>query len=225
MLLCLQNSIWSKLYFFPVVMYRGESWSINKAECQRIDAFELWCQILMQATGSTTGAPETCLWFHTLILHFWKKKSLLGTHAISLFFTPRSRPRLHSLLRLFSWWLARRGFEPLLVRLKSLSFSQTPGPGNSLAQRGSGHQDAARPNRLATSTLLQGREQVCASLVSSWSSTQWWAHGDVGCGALVIFWGAGDSDEMDNRLFTRSRHQNHLEGLRSQTAGPTLRLR
>ena len=29
--------------FLPVVMYRCESWSIKKAECQRIDAFELWC--------------------------------------------------------------------------------------------------------------------------------------------------------------------------------------
>ena len=28
---------------FPVVMYGFESWSIKKAECQRIDAFELWC--------------------------------------------------------------------------------------------------------------------------------------------------------------------------------------
>ena len=28
---------------FPIVMYGGESWTINKAECQRIDAFELWC--------------------------------------------------------------------------------------------------------------------------------------------------------------------------------------
>ena len=28
---------------FPVVMYGGESWTIQKAECQRIDAFELWC--------------------------------------------------------------------------------------------------------------------------------------------------------------------------------------
>ena len=28
---------------FPVVMYRYESWTIKKAECQRIDAFELWC--------------------------------------------------------------------------------------------------------------------------------------------------------------------------------------
>ena len=29
--------------FFPVVMYGCESWTIKKAECQRIDAFELWC--------------------------------------------------------------------------------------------------------------------------------------------------------------------------------------
>jgi len=28
---------------FPVVMYGCESWSIKKAECRRIDAFELWC--------------------------------------------------------------------------------------------------------------------------------------------------------------------------------------
>ena len=27
----------------PVVMYECESWTIKKAECQRIDAFELWC--------------------------------------------------------------------------------------------------------------------------------------------------------------------------------------
>ena len=28
---------------FPVVMYGCESWTIKKAECQRMDAFELWC--------------------------------------------------------------------------------------------------------------------------------------------------------------------------------------
>ena len=28
---------------FPTVMYECESWTIKKAECQRIDAFELWC--------------------------------------------------------------------------------------------------------------------------------------------------------------------------------------
>ena len=32
-----------KAMLFPVVMYRCESWIIKKAECRRIDAFELWC--------------------------------------------------------------------------------------------------------------------------------------------------------------------------------------
>ena len=32
-----------KAMVFPVVMYRRESWTIKKAECQRIDVFELWC--------------------------------------------------------------------------------------------------------------------------------------------------------------------------------------
>ena len=31
-----------KAVVFPVVMYRCESWNVKKAECQRIDAFELW---------------------------------------------------------------------------------------------------------------------------------------------------------------------------------------
>ena len=33
----------SQSYCFPVVMYECESWTIKKAECQRTDAFELWC--------------------------------------------------------------------------------------------------------------------------------------------------------------------------------------
>ena len=32
-----------KAMVFPVVMYGCESWTIKKAKCQRIDAFELWC--------------------------------------------------------------------------------------------------------------------------------------------------------------------------------------
>ena len=32
-----------KAMVFPVVMYGCESWIIKKTECQRIDAFELWC--------------------------------------------------------------------------------------------------------------------------------------------------------------------------------------
>ena len=36
--ICLVNAM-----VFPVVMYACERWTIKKAECQRIDAFELWC--------------------------------------------------------------------------------------------------------------------------------------------------------------------------------------
>ena len=32
-----------KAIVFPVVMYGCESWTVKKAECRRIDAFELWC--------------------------------------------------------------------------------------------------------------------------------------------------------------------------------------
>ena len=32
-----------KALVFPIVMYGCESWTIKRAECQRIDAFELWC--------------------------------------------------------------------------------------------------------------------------------------------------------------------------------------
>ena len=40
---CLGESIPNWLWFFPVVMYGCESWTTKKAECRRIDAFELWC--------------------------------------------------------------------------------------------------------------------------------------------------------------------------------------
>ena len=41
-----------KAMAFPVVMYGCESWTIKKAEHQRIDAFELWCQrTLLKAPG------------------------------------------------------------------------------------------------------------------------------------------------------------------------------
>ena len=32
-----------KAMVFPLVMYECESWTVKKSECQRIDAFELWC--------------------------------------------------------------------------------------------------------------------------------------------------------------------------------------
>ena len=40
----LSTKVWLvKAMFFPVVMYGCESWTVKKAEHQRIDAFELWC--------------------------------------------------------------------------------------------------------------------------------------------------------------------------------------
>ena len=33
----------TELMVFPVVLYGCESWTIKKAQCQRLDAFELWC--------------------------------------------------------------------------------------------------------------------------------------------------------------------------------------
>ena len=38
-----------KALVFPVVMYGCESWTIKKAECRRIDAFELWYEKTLQS--------------------------------------------------------------------------------------------------------------------------------------------------------------------------------
>ena len=39
-----------KAMVFPVVIYGCESWTIKKAECQRIDAFELWLEKTLEST-------------------------------------------------------------------------------------------------------------------------------------------------------------------------------
>ena len=46
-----------KAMVFPGVMYGCESWTIKKAECQRIDAFELWCWRRLLRLPWTTGKP------------------------------------------------------------------------------------------------------------------------------------------------------------------------
>ena len=47
---------------FPVVMYACESWTIKKAECQRIDAFELWCWIrLLRVPWTVRRANQSIL--------------------------------------------------------------------------------------------------------------------------------------------------------------------
>ena len=51
-----------KAMVFPVVMYGGESWTIKKAEHQRIDAFELWCwRRLLRVPCTATRSNQSIL--------------------------------------------------------------------------------------------------------------------------------------------------------------------
>ena len=51
-----------KAMVFPVVMYGYESWTVKKAECQRIDAFELWCwQRLLRITCIARRSNQSIL--------------------------------------------------------------------------------------------------------------------------------------------------------------------
>ena len=51
-----------KAMVFPVVMYGCESWTIKKAECQRIDAFELWCwKRLLRVPWTARRSSESIL--------------------------------------------------------------------------------------------------------------------------------------------------------------------
>ena len=59
-----------KAMVFPIVMCGCESWTVKKAECRKIDAFELWCwRRLMRVPyglkGCQTSHPkgnQSCLW-------------------------------------------------------------------------------------------------------------------------------------------------------------------
>ena len=51
-----------KAMVFPVVMYGCESWIIKKAECRRIDAFELWCWRRLLRVPWTAKAETLVLW-------------------------------------------------------------------------------------------------------------------------------------------------------------------
>ena len=51
-----------KAIVFPVVMYGCESWTVKKAECQRIDAFELWCwRRLLRITWTERRSNQSVL--------------------------------------------------------------------------------------------------------------------------------------------------------------------
>ena len=47
-----------KAMVFPVVMYGCENWTVKKAECRRIDAFELWCWRRLSRVPWTARRPN-----------------------------------------------------------------------------------------------------------------------------------------------------------------------
>ena len=79
-----------KAVVFPVVTYSGESWTVKKAECQRIDAFKLWCwrRLLLRVSWTARRSNQSILresmysknllvlW---LYLFLWGKKKLTFT--------------------------------------------------------------------------------------------------------------------------------------------------
>ena len=72
-----------KATFFPVVMYGGESWTIKKAECWKIDAFNLWCwRRLWESLGQQGDQTSQSLRKSTLNIHWkdwywsWSSKTL-----------------------------------------------------------------------------------------------------------------------------------------------------
>ena len=50
-----------KAMVFPVVMYGCESWTVKKAECRRIDAFELWCWRRLLRVPWTARTSNQCI--------------------------------------------------------------------------------------------------------------------------------------------------------------------
>ena len=54
------------------VMYRCESWTIKKAECRRIDAFELWCWIRLLRVPWTARKSSSPSWRKSVLNIHWK---------------------------------------------------------------------------------------------------------------------------------------------------------
>ena len=60
-----------KAVVFPVVVYGCDSWTIKKAECQRIDAFELWCwRRLLRVPWTARRSNQSIL--KEISLNHWK---------------------------------------------------------------------------------------------------------------------------------------------------------
>ena len=68
-----------KAMVFPVVTYGCESWTIKKAECRRIDAFELWCWRRLWRVPWTTRRSNQSILKSVLGVHWKWESQFLGT--------------------------------------------------------------------------------------------------------------------------------------------------
>ena len=65
-------------FFFPVVMYRCESWTIKKAKCWRIDAFDLWyCRRLLRVPWTARRSNQSILNRKSVLDINWKDLLML----------------------------------------------------------------------------------------------------------------------------------------------------
>ena len=62
-----------KAMVFPVVMYGCDSWTIKKAECQIIDAFDLWCWRRLLRVPWTARRPTSPFWRRSALGFLWKE--------------------------------------------------------------------------------------------------------------------------------------------------------
>ena len=87
-----------KVMVFPVVMYGCESWTVKKAECWKIDAFELWCwtrllripwsarrsnQSILKEISPGCSLEEWCWSWNSNTLATWWKSWLTGKYPVS----------------------------------------------------------------------------------------------------------------------------------------------
>ena len=112
----------SKAMVFPVVVYGCESWTMKKAECQRVDAFELWCwRRLLSLFGAslvTQRLKRLPPMWETRVRSLGREDPLEKEMANPLQYSCLENPRDGG-----AWWAAVYGVAQSWKRLKRLSSS------------------------------------------------------------------------------------------------------